>query len=59
VIHDAYKATMEDPDFLTIAQNAGILLEYRDTEEFREWVEEQNEFYKNLIMSNKLGDKYN
>jgi len=58
VIHDAYKATMEDPDFLTIAKNAGILLEYRGTEEFKEWVEDQNEFYKNLIMTNKLGDKY-
>ncbi|HER25374.1 MAG TPA: tripartite tricarboxylate transporter substrate binding protein [Candidatus Atribacteria bacterium] len=58
VIHDAFKATMEDPDFLTLAKKAGILLEYKGTEEFTKWVEEQNEFYKNLIINNKLGDKY-
>jgi tripartite-type tricarboxylate transporter receptor subunit TctC len=58
VIHDAFKATMEDPDFLTLAKNAGILLEYKGTEEFTKWVEEQDEFYKNLVINNKLGDKY-
>jgi len=58
VIHDAFKATMEDPDFLTLAKKAGILLEYKGTEEFIKWVEAQNEFYKNLIINNKLGDKY-
>lgn len=58
VIHDAFKATMEDPDFLTLAKKAGILLEYKGTEEFTKWVEAQNEFYKNLIINNKLGDKY-
>ena len=58
VIHDAFKATMEDPDFLTLAKKAGILLEYKGTEEFTKWVEEQDEFYKNLVINNKLGDKY-
>lgn len=58
VIHDAFKATMEDPDFLKVAQKAGILLEYKGTEEFTKWVEEQDKFYKDLIISNKLGDKY-
>lgn len=58
VIHDAFKATMEDPDFLILAKKAGILLEYKGTEEFTKWVEDQDEFYKNLIINNKLGDKY-
>jgi len=58
VIHDAFKATMEDPDFLILAKKAGILLEYKGTEEFTKWVEEQDEFYKNLVINNKLGDKY-
>lgn len=58
VIHDAFKATMEDPDFLKLAGRAGILLEYRGTEEFTKWVEEQDEFYKDLIITSKLGDKY-
>lgn len=42
---------MEDPDFMVIAENAGILLEYKETEDFREWVEEQNNFYKELIIN--------
>lgn len=58
VIHDAFKATMEDPDFLVLAKNAGVLLDYKGTEEFTKWVEEQDKFYKDLIMTNKLGDKY-
>lgn len=58
VIHDAFKATMEDPDFIKLAKKAGILLEYKGTEEFKKWVEEQDKFYKDLIISNKLGDKY-
>lgn len=58
VIHDAFKATMEDPDFIKLAKNAGIILDYKGTEEFTKFVEEQNEFYKELIIANKLGDKY-
>lgn len=58
VIHDAFKATMEDPDFQVLAKKAGILLDYKGIEEFTEWVKEQNAFYKDLIMSNKMGDRY-
>jgi tripartite-type tricarboxylate transporter receptor subunit TctC len=49
---------MEDPDFIKLAQKAGILLKYKGTEEFTKWVIEQDKFYKDLIISNKLGDKY-
>jgi tripartite-type tricarboxylate transporter receptor subunit TctC len=58
IIHDAFKATMEDPDFIVLAKQAGILLDYKGTEEFTKWVEEQDQFYKELIIANKLGDKY-
>lgn len=58
VIHDAFKATMEDPDFQKLAQKAGILLDYKGTEEFTQWVKEQSAFYEELIKSNKMGDKY-
>jgi tripartite-type tricarboxylate transporter receptor subunit TctC len=58
VIHDAFKATMEDPDFLTLAKRAGLLLDYKGIEEFTEWVKAQDGFYKDLIMSNKMGDRY-
>ena len=58
VIHDAFKATMDDADFKILSEKAGILLDYKGTEEFTKWVEEQDAFYKNLIITNKLGDKY-
>jgi len=58
VIHDAFKATMEDPDFLVLAKKAGILLDYKGIEEFTAWVQEQDALYKDLIISNKMGDKY-
>lgn len=58
VIHDAFKATMEDPDFLKLAGKAGLLLDYKGIEEFTEWVQAQDAFYKDLIMSNKMGDRY-
>jgi len=58
VIHDAFKATMEDEDFLTLAANAGILLDYKGTEEFRRWVTDQDALYEDIVKSNKLGDRY-
>ncbi|MBN2554277.1 MAG: tripartite tricarboxylate transporter substrate binding protein [Spirochaetales bacterium] len=58
VIHDAFKATMEDEDFKTLAKKAGILLDYKGTEEFRRWVAEQDALYEEIVKSNKLGDRY-
>jgi tripartite-type tricarboxylate transporter receptor subunit TctC len=57
-LHDAFKATMEDKDFQKLAKRAGFLLEYKNTEDFGRFVEEQNRYYMNLIKSKKLGDKY-
>jgi tripartite-type tricarboxylate transporter receptor subunit TctC len=58
VLHDAFKATMDDPDLQNLAKKAGILLEYKGTEDFRRYIAEQDEFYKNLIIENKLGTRY-
>ncbi len=58
VLHDAFKAAMADPEFLAIAAKSGLLLDYRDTASFRKLVQEQNEIYKTIVQSNKLGDKY-
>ena len=58
VIHDAVKATMEDPDFIKLAQKGGIFLDYKGTEEFIEWTKNQDKFYEELIKANKLGNKY-
>jgi tripartite-type tricarboxylate transporter receptor subunit TctC len=58
VIHDAFKATMEDEDFLTLAAKAGILLDYKGTDEFRRWIADQDALYEDIVKSNKLGDRY-
>jgi tripartite-type tricarboxylate transporter receptor subunit TctC len=58
VLHDAFKATMDDPDLQKLAKKAGILLEYKGTEDFRRHITDQNEFYKDLIIENKLGTRY-
>ena len=58
VIHDAFKACMEDEDFKKLASKAGILLDYKGTEEFKQWVAEQDKLYEEIVKSNELGDRY-
>ena len=58
VMHDAFKATMEDAALQKLAKKGGIYLEYKGTEDFRKHITEQNEFYKNLVIDNKLGTRY-
>ena len=58
VLHDAFKATMEDPALKKLAKKAGIYLEYKNTADFKKHIAGQNEFYKKLVMDNKLGTRY-
>ncbi|UCF96671.1 MAG: tripartite tricarboxylate transporter substrate binding protein [Spirochaetaceae bacterium] len=58
VVHDAFKACMEDEDFKVLANKAGILLDYKGTSEFKQWVVEQDKLYEEIVKSNKLGDRY-
>jgi len=57
-LHDAFKATMDDPEFQKMAEKAGFMLEYKSTEDFEKFNEEQDKYYMNLIKSKKLGDRY-
>ncbi len=57
-IHDAYKKAMADPDFLKLAKQAGILLDYKGTEEFAKFIKEQDKLYEDIVKTNKLGDRY-
>jgi tripartite-type tricarboxylate transporter receptor subunit TctC len=58
VLHDAFKATMDDPDLQELAEKGGITLEYKGTQDFRKHIADENEFYKKLIIENKLGTRY-
>jgi tripartite-type tricarboxylate transporter receptor subunit TctC len=57
-LHDAFKATMEDPALQKLAQKGGIALEYMGTSDFKKHIAEEEAFYKNLIIENKLGNRY-
>ena len=57
-VHDAFKATMEDETFQTLADNAGIITDYMGGEEFIEHVEADYEFWGNLIRERGLGERY-
>ena len=57
-LHDAFKSTMEDKDFKKLARKACIQLKYMNTEGFETFVEQQNNYYMNIIKTKKLGDRY-
>jgi len=43
VLHDAFKATMDDPDLQKLAKQGGILLEYKSTGDFKRYIAEQDQ----------------
>ena len=49
---------MLNPSLALLASIAGILLDYKGTEEFKRWVAEQDKLYEDIVKSNKLGDRY-
>lgn len=57
-VHDAFKKTMEDPDFLKLADQAGLLLDYIGLDEFKSYIEDQDKLYEEIVRTNKLGDRY-
>jgi tripartite-type tricarboxylate transporter receptor subunit TctC len=57
-VHDAIKATIDDPEFKAIADKAGILLDYKSTADFTPFVAAQDKYYETLVKTNKLGDRY-
>lgn len=57
-VHDAFKKTMDDKDFQLLAKKAGMMLDYMGGDGFVKFVAEQDQFYEDLIKSNKMGDKY-
>jgi len=58
LLHDVFLACMQDADFKVLAKNAGILLNYIGTEDFKKFVAEQDKLYEDIVKSNKLGDRY-
>jgi tripartite-type tricarboxylate transporter receptor subunit TctC len=57
-VHDAFKATMEDETFQTLAKKAGLILKYMGPEEFAEHVQAQDKVFEQLMRRKGLGEKY-
>ncbi len=58
ILHDAFKAAMEDPEFIKLAAQSGLLLDYRNTEDFRKLIQKEDAYYMKVVKENKLGSKY-
>lgn len=48
-IHDAYKAVLQDQEFLKIAAKSGLEVEYMSGAEVKEEIDELNALYKDLV----------
>ncbi len=57
-LHDAFKAALDDPELRKLAAKAGLVLDYRSTEDFRKLVEEDDERYGEALEQGGLGDAY-
>ena len=57
-IHDAFKAAMSDPEVINLAQQSGLFVDYRNTEEFKKLIQEEDAYYMKIGKENKLGSKY-
>ena len=58
ILHDAFKAAMADPEFIKLASQSGLLLDYRNTEDFRKLIQKEDAYYMDVVKENKLGSKY-
>lgn len=58
ILHDAFKAAMADPEFIKLAAQSGLLLDYRNTEDFRKLIQKEDAYYMKIVKENKLGSKY-
>lgn len=57
-VHDAFKAAMEDETLQKLAGNQGIILDYMGGEDFVEFVQEDYDFWGDLIRERGLGERY-
>lgn len=58
IFHDAVKATLQDPEYIAMAEKAGVIIDYIGGDDFKKLVASEDKYYEDLVKSNKLGDKY-
>ena len=57
-LHDILKKSMDDPEFKKKADELSVELRYMGPEEFGKFMVSEDARYKELIMSEKMGDRY-
>lgn len=57
-VHDAFKAAMENETLQKLAGNQGIILDYMGGQEFVDFVQNDYEFWGDLIKERGLGERY-
>lgn len=58
ILHDGFKAAMADPELKKLAEQAGLILDYLDTQTFRKLILQEDAYYMKVIKDNKMGSKY-
>lgn len=57
-LDNIFKQCMNDPDFVKNAEGMMWPLKYRGSKEFAQFMRQEEQRYKDLIIENKLGDRY-
>jgi tripartite-type tricarboxylate transporter receptor subunit TctC len=57
-MHDILKKSMDDPEFKKKADELSVELRYMDAEAFGKFMVSEDARYKELIMAEKMGDRY-
>ena len=54
-LHDQLKKATEEPEYIEKMNQSGLTIRYRSAEEFKEFIEEQNNFYESMVNNLRLG----
>jgi tripartite-type tricarboxylate transporter receptor subunit TctC len=57
-LHDAFKAAMNDAEFLKLAERGGLSLHYLNTSDFKALIQRDNKRYEEIIRAAGMGSKY-
>jgi tripartite-type tricarboxylate transporter receptor subunit TctC len=57
-LQELFKKCMDDPEFKAKAKELSVDLKFMNAEELGKFMVSEDERYKNMIMKEKIGDRY-
>lgn len=57
-LHDIYLKILRDPEFVKKMSEMGVVISYKNSDDFGKYLKEEDLKYEKLIKSKKLGDRY-